>query len=94
MSLILTAWNVEEGKTRNLENIPVLPGKAVLYDLMGNPGPVKAERGKVSLTLSRGPVFLEGVAASYLKGRTAAEGFSERRASGPASVDMVFIPLS
>ncbi len=68
--LILTAWNVEEGKVRSLENIPVLPGTAVLYDLMGNPCPVKAEHGKVSLALSKGPVFLEGVAGSYLKGRS------------------------
>ncbi len=66
--LVLTAWDVDDERADQLENIPVIPGKAALYDLMGNPCPINVQEGKVSLPLSRGPVFLEGVLPSYLEG--------------------------
>jgi hypothetical protein len=65
--LVLAAWNIDDGRTDRLENIPVNPGKAALYDLMGNPCPINIQEGKVSLPLSKGPVFLEGVLPSYLE---------------------------
>jgi hypothetical protein len=65
--LVLAAWDVDNERVNQLENIPVNPGKAALYDLMGNPCPIKIQEGKVSLPLSKGPVFLEGVLPSYLE---------------------------
>ncbi len=60
----LVAWTTEEQDGR-LTGIPVVPSKAALCDLMGNPESLPTDQASVSLPLTNSPVFLQGVDASW-----------------------------
>jgi len=62
----LAAWVTGETQAESL-NIPVLPKRVNLTDLMGNPLKYQIEKGKVDLEITKSPVFLEGVRPNYVK---------------------------
>jgi len=66
--LTLVAWTSGE-RERTLDSVPANPDEASLYDLMGNPQPVPVENGLCRLTLTRSPLFLEGVSRNFLNAK-------------------------
>lgn len=64
--VILAGWTDRESQTTKV-SIPV-EGKVSVCDLMGNPIPVQVQDDNVEITLTNGPVFLEGCSQTWAKG--------------------------
>lgn len=75
---LLAVWSPKKEQALVLETgVP----QVTVYDIMGNPSPVRTDRGKLSLKIDRYPQYIAGIADAYLPtaARTARSVFSGKR---------------